>query len=113
MTEDRPFDPGLQSERTLLSWQRTVLALAVACAVAVRFTVPQIGVTALIAGIVGFGLAIAAYFGVRYRYRSTHTALQQSATLHSVSAWPLAALAASTLMLGVLGVFFLWGGIRL
>jgi len=112
VTDDRPFDPGLQPERTLLAWQRTVLALAVACAVAVRFTAPVIGVAAGIAGIAGVGLAIAAYIGVRYRYRRAHTALQQSETLDTVGAWPLAAVAGSTLMLGVLAAFFLWCGIR-
>lgn len=108
MTDDRPFDPGLQPERTLLAWQRTVLALAFACAVGVRFTAPHIGVAAVIAGIAGLGLAIAAYIGVRYRYRRAHIALQQSAALPTVGAWPLAALAGSTLMLGVLAALFLW-----
>jgi len=123
---DRVFDQGLQPERTFLAWQRTVLALGVACAVAVRFTAPHFGPIAIVAGIGGLGLALAAYIGVRYRYRRTHTALTQSAAtgpdsgteseteaLHPVSAWPIAALAASTLLLGVLAVFFLWGGIQL
>lgn len=113
MTDDRSFDPGLQPERTFLAWQRTVLALAVACTVAVRFTAPHFGVAAVIAGIAGLGLAIAASVGVRYRYQRAHTALQQSAALHTVGAWPFAAVAASTLMLGVLAAFFLWGGIRM
>ncbi|GAA3880162.1 hypothetical protein GCM10022381_23040 [Leifsonia kafniensis] len=121
---DRVFDQGLQPERTFLAWQRTVLALGVACAVAVRFTAPHFGPVAIVAGIGGVGLALAAYIAVRYRYRRTHTALTQSArpeaeaetvtdALHSVSAWPIAAVAASTLLLGVLAVFFLWGGIQL
>jgi len=84
VTDDRPFDPGLQPERTFLAWQRTVLALAVACAVAVRFTAPQIGAAAVIAGIAGLGLAIAAYIGVRYRYRRAHSALQKFAALYTV-----------------------------
>jgi uncharacterized membrane protein YidH (DUF202 family) len=113
VTDDRPFDPGLQPERTFLAWQRTVLALAVACAVAVRFTAPQIGAAAVIAGIAGLGLAIAAYIGVRYRYRRAHSALQKFAALYTVGSGPLAALAASTFMLGVLAALFLWGGTRL
>lgn len=122
---ERVFDQGLQPERTFLAWQRTVLALGVACAVAVRFTAPHFGVIAIVVGIGGLGLALAAYIGVRYRYRRTHTALIQSVSntppsgdtgldaLHPVSAWPIAALAAATLLLGVLAVFFLWGGIQL
>jgi uncharacterized membrane protein YidH (DUF202 family) len=113
VTDDRPFDPGMQPERTLLAWQRTALALAIACALVVRFTAPQIGVAAVVAGIAGLGLAFAAYFGARYRYRCAHAGLQQSSTLLTVSAWPLAALAGSTLMLGVLAVFILWSSVRL
>jgi uncharacterized membrane protein YidH (DUF202 family) len=121
---ERVFDEGLQPERTFLAWQRTVLALGVACAVAVRFTAPHFGPVAIVAGIGGLGLALAAYIGVRYRYRITHNALTRHAemgsesesetdALHRLSAWPIAAIAASTLLLGILAVFFLWGGIRL
>jgi hypothetical protein len=117
---ERVFDQGLQPERTFLSWQRTVLALGIACAVGVRFTAPYFGPIAVIVGIAGLGLALAAYLAVRYRYRRTHLALTlgdsgatETEALHPVSSWPIAALAASTLLLGVLAVFFLWGGIQL
>ncbi|MGO4104438.1 DUF202 domain-containing protein [Leifsonia sp. YAF41] len=137
---EKVFDQGLQPERTFLAWQRTVLALGVSCAVAVRFTAPHFGAVAVVAGIGGMGLALAAYVGARFRYRRTHLALTQAAqtptnqaptaqepttqapmaqkptpadALHSVSAWPIAAMAASTLLLGVLATLFLWGGIRL
>ncbi len=110
IADDQPFDPGLQVERTFLSWQRTVLALVVACAVATRYTAENFGVVAVLAGMVGLGLAIAGYVGVMYRYRRVHSALRQSATLMVVSAWPLAALTAATVMLGVLAVLFLAGG---
>jgi len=122
---EKVFDQGLQPERTFLAWQRTVLALGVACAVAVRFTAPHFGAVAVVAGIGGMGLALAAYIGVRFRYRRTHDALTQAVrspttetetetdALHSVSAWPIAAMAVSTLLLGVLATLFLWGGIQL
>ena len=56
---DRPFDPGLQPERTLLSWRRTCLALAVASLVSVRFAAEILGVAAIAFGVVGLVMAIA------------------------------------------------------
>ena len=105
-----PYDVGLQPERTFLAWQRTALALAVASAAAVRFAAPQWGVVSAIVGLTGLGLALAAYVGVRYRYRRTHVALTESGTLRAVSAWPLAALAGSVIMLGVAAVLYLTVG---
>ncbi|WP_104088026.1 DUF202 domain-containing protein [Cryobacterium sp. N19] len=104
---DRPFDVGLQAERTLLAWQRTVLSLAVGCAVAIRLTVPAIGLGGAVAGMAGLGLAIAAYLGIARRYRATHNALRSDATLRGVSAWPLVAVAASTVALGTLAAVFI------
>jgi uncharacterized membrane protein YidH (DUF202 family) len=111
VTGDRLFDLGLQLERTLLAWRRTALALGVACAIAVRFTVPDFGAGAIVAGVLGLALAVAAYFGAGYRYRRALQSLQQCASLHTVGAWPLVALVISALMLGVLAAFFLVGGV--
>lgn len=103
----RVFDTGLQPERTFLAWQRTVLALGVACIAAIRYVAPQAGVMAIIAGIAGVGLAIAAYIGAKVRYRRAHEELVSRGTLHSASAWALAALAASAFMLAVLALVLL------
>ncbi|GAB3128226.1 DUF202 domain-containing protein [Glaciibacter psychrotolerans] len=113
MSTETPFDPGLQPERTYLAWQRTVLALAVACAVSVRFTADRFGVPAIVLGIGGIGLALAAYIATYRGYRRTHRALTDTAQLHGRGAWRLALLAASTLFLGGLAVLFLWGNIRI
>lgn len=107
MINHQPFDLGLQAERTLLAWQRTVLDVGVGCAIAVRYTAPHFGASAVICGFIGLSAATAAYFGARYRYRRMHRALQQAATLVTVSAWPLAVLAASTLVFGGLAFVFL------
>ncbi|MFC7375369.1 DUF202 domain-containing protein [Brachybacterium sp. GCM10030267] len=55
------YDPGLQPERTLLSWRRTCLAFGVASLVGMRFTVEQLGLFGAVAGLVGAGLAVLAY----------------------------------------------------
>ncbi|MFT2817516.1 DUF202 domain-containing protein [Leifsonia sp. A12D58] len=107
---DEPFDPGLQPERTFLAWQRTMLALGVASAAAVRFAAPQYGLASAMVGLTGLGLALAAYVGVRYRYRRTHAELTESGSLRAVSAWPLAAVAGSIIMLGVAAVLYLLVG---
>lgn len=107
---DRPFDVGLQAERTSLSWQRTALALAVGCAVIIRFTAHYVGALAVVLGGIGIALAAATYVGARYRYRHAHRSLLRSSTLHELSTWPLAALTGSTFLLAVLGAIFVWGG---
>jgi putative membrane protein len=107
---DEVFDPGLQPERTFLAWQRTVLALAVASAAAVRYAAPQLGLVSAFVGLAGLGLALAAYIGVRFRYRRTHDELTESGTLRAVSAWPLAAIGGSVIMLGIAAVLYLTVG---
>lgn len=100
------FDRGLQPERTLLAWRRTCLAFAVASLVAIRFTVEIAGVVGVIIGILGAGLAIAAYFAATHGYRRAHTSLTRDGTL-SHGAWPLALATAATLMLGAACTVFL------
>lgn len=106
---DRPFDVGLQAERTFLAWQRTMLALAVGCAVAIRLTVPTIGIGGALVGAAGLALAVAAYVGIALRYGAMHRALRSDATLRGVSAWPLAAVSLTMVMLGILAALFIVG----
>lgn len=70
-----PFDPGLQPERTLLAWRRTILALAVGLAVSVRWSWAMWPVGATWGGIVVFGLLAAAYSLSTWRYRRVHRSL--------------------------------------
>ncbi|MBC7441709.1 MAG: DUF202 domain-containing protein [Ramlibacter sp.] len=112
MTRERPFDPGLQPERTLLAWQRTVLSLVAFVTIGVRLTAPDRGAVAVATGLVGLALAITAYLGVRFRYRRAHVALTRNASLPQVGAWPLAALAGSTVLLGLLAALYLAEGLR-
>lgn len=51
--EPVPFDPGLQPERTSLSWQRTTLALLVCSVAGARVLAPVLGGWALLVGLAG------------------------------------------------------------
>ena len=55
-----PTPPGVQRERTALSWQRTVLALLVAAVAVVRLLLAGLGAAAVCAA--AAGLALAALF---------------------------------------------------
>ncbi len=94
------YDPGLQTERTLLAWRRTCLAFGVASLVVMRFTVEAAGVVAVFAGVVGAGLAVAAYVAAAVGYRRANTALHTTGELNH-GAVPIALATASALVLGV------------
>ena len=53
MTQSALFDAGLQPERTALAWRRTVLALALGAAVALRILQPVLGVWSIAVGVAG------------------------------------------------------------
>ncbi|WP_156760631.1 DUF202 domain-containing protein [Microbacterium karelineae] len=75
MTSHEIFDPGLQPERTLLAWRRTCLAFALASLIGARFTIDALGVFAVVVGILGAGLAAAAYFAAAFGYQRAQRAL--------------------------------------
>ena len=83
-----------------------MLAVDISCVVDIRFTASSFGSLAIAAGIPELGLTAAAYFWAQYRYRHTHTTLSKSGALPQLSAWPLASLAAATLVLGFTAVFY-------
>jgi uncharacterized membrane protein YidH (DUF202 family) len=100
------FDPGLQAERTALAWRRTALALAVAAVGAARLAAPALGPGALVLGGVGLLLAAVVALCSRSRYRSVHMSLTARSDLRGLRrpALPLAALAASGFVIGVLAL---------
>jgi uncharacterized membrane protein YidH (DUF202 family) len=94
------FDSGLQPERTLLAWRRTCLAFAVGSLIAMRSTVEKVGVIAVVVGVLGAALAIAAYFAAAAGYKRATLALARSGFLCR-DAWPLLLVTLATLLLGV------------
>ena len=98
---DRLFDPGLQPERTLLAWRRTCLAFGVASLVGMRFTMPQLGLVAVLLGILGAGLAVLAYALAATGYRRAHASLHGTGLLDR-SGIPLLLATGAVLLMGVL-----------
>jgi uncharacterized membrane protein YidH (DUF202 family) len=76
----RPFDPGLQPERTALAWRRTGLSLAVGSVVAVRILPEHLGIWAI--GPAGLGLlaAVLVLVSSERRYRAQHRILTSADT---------------------------------
>lgn len=52
------FDAGLQPERTLLAWRRTVLATAIGALVCARMIVPALGYVAFVPAVISVCLAV-------------------------------------------------------
>lgn len=75
MSLDRPFDQGLQPERTALAWQRTGLAMAVGALVTMRILPELLGLWALLPGAVGLTLAIVVVVAAQVRYGRYHRGL--------------------------------------
>ncbi len=74
----RPFDAGLQPERTALAWRRTALAVAVASLAALRILPEVLGVWVMIPAALGAGVSIGAVVLTHRRYRRIHTMLTSS-----------------------------------
>jgi hypothetical protein len=68
----KPFDSGLQPERTALAWRRTALAIAVGALVGARILSRPYGAWALVPGAAGLALAILIMFAVHRRHARVH-----------------------------------------
>lgn len=65
-----PRDPGVQPERTELSWRRTLLALAVGSLVSVRVLADVLGDWAVVTGLGGLAAAAVLWAVARRRHRA-------------------------------------------
>ena len=105
---DRPFDAGLQTERTALSWQRTTLASAVGFLVAARLLAEFLGILSFLVAAAGLVVTAALFVIGHRRYRSAHEILTGSSDerVALTSAVPLFAWATVAFCLAVLGLVF-------
>ena len=74
----RPFDAGLQPERTALAWRRTALAVAVGSLAALRILPEVLGLWALVPAALGAAVSLVALIVSQRRYRRIHTILTTS-----------------------------------
>lgn len=75
MSESRPFDVGLQPERSALAWRRTALALTVGPLVMARLLAPALGTWAVVIAVGGVLFGLFLLLGSAARYRRVHEAL--------------------------------------
>jgi uncharacterized membrane protein YidH (DUF202 family) len=111
-TSGQVFDSGLQAERTALAWQRTALAMAVAAVGAGRLALPVLGVLAVLFAVVGLIQAVLVADAARRRYRVVHESLVTRGDLTAVrlAGLPMAALACSGVLVGLLALAFVLAG---
>lgn len=84
------FDKGLAAERTMLSWQRTVLALAVIGAVVARYSpLTPDRLFPIVFGVAAIVAAVVVLFWVRWRYARTHRVLVATGHLEGRDGKPL------------------------
>ncbi|SCX54279.1 protein of unknown function [Klenkia marina] len=104
-------DAGLQPERTVLAWRRTALAMTVAAATAGRLAAPVLGTAALVLAAAGVALAVLVAVVAGRRYRAVRESLRTRGDLTGVArpALPLAALAGSGVVVGVLALVVVVG----
>ncbi|MFJ3481805.1 DUF202 domain-containing protein [Pseudomonas sp. NPDC090202] len=95
-------DPGLQPERTLLAWRRTLMTLLVVCTIFLRW-IPHFGLIALLPIIVSLVAGILIQIGLNARYRKSARGLKQErvpAPLREV-----AVLGGTVIVLSAVGIY--------
>lgn len=101
-TPPRVADPGLQSERTYMAWQRTGLAFAAAGALLVHTAAHLHSVLAYLPGVLGLAIAAVILLRGLLRYRSIAAAARGQRD--AASPWLAMALAAAATLLSVTGL---------
>lgn len=78
---DQLWDPGLQNERTKLSWQRTLLSMLACALVVARLVGTYAWQWGLLVAVIASAGGLWASFRVRMRYRSSQMALYEERAL--------------------------------
>ena len=100
------FDAGLQAERTLMAWRRTLLALAAGLALCIRWSWTWAPVSTVIGGVAGAAV-IALLLGLSSaRYRLVNRELISRKSRLPRSQWAVALTATASLTLGLTAALF-------
>ena len=103
-----PFDPGLQPERTSLSWMRFALAVSFTGAFTIRITIAHLGAIGMMIGLLSIGLALGAATISNLRYQKSLGQLHSDGSL-GTEGLVLAMCGASIVIFGLLAtVFVIW-----
>ena len=100
-------DPGLQPERTLLAWRRTLLTLIVVCTIFLRW-IPHFGLIALLPIMVSLAASLLIQLALNSRYRKSARGLKSEripAPLREV-----VVMGATVMVLSVVGIYAVVSG---
>ncbi len=105
------WDPGLQPERTELSWRRTSLSLAAGGLVALRLLPEVLGPMSLLVGAAGLVVAVGCWIGSASRARRARDTLLSGGRVLPDAVMP-AALATIVVVFAVAGIVFVLGTLQ-
>jgi uncharacterized membrane protein YidH (DUF202 family) len=95
-------DPGLQPERTLLAWRRTLLTLLICCILFLRW-VPHFGLWALLPTIAALAACLLVQIGLNARYRKSARGMRHE---HVPAPFrEVVVLGATVILLSLMGVY--------
>lgn len=95
------FDRGLQPERTLLAWRRTVLALALGVALALRYGDLRPFFDLLWLGVLALGVLAVVYASTSQRYRRMYRTLDTNPPYLSTGGRAMLTMTIAALLLGL------------
>ena len=99
-------DPGLQPERTVMSWDRSLLAMVVAAAMFLRWY-GTVGALALAPAVLCSVAALVIHWTQRHRYGRQSAGIAQERV--GADAWAVVWLGALVVALSALGIVAIWG----